>query len=140
MGVYTIYPKPNLSKHYHSQYILPYLLKNLSITQPDQVCGIYITYIRMAKGFMYLFIISDWYSRRIVDFELSSTLEKTFVTTCLKRALSCHKPGIINSDQGDHFVLIPLHFSKGYFSSFILSLARKIVSMSTFNLSDNTIQ
>jgi len=103
MGVYTIYPKPNLSKRYHSQYIRPYLLKNLPITQPDQVWGIDITYIRMSKGFMYLFIIIDWYSRRIVDFELSSTLEKTFVMTCLKRALSCHNPEIINSDQGGHF-------------------------------------
>lgn len=103
MGVYTIYPKPNLSKRYHSQHIRPYLLRNLAITQPDQVWGIDITYIRMAKGFMYLFIIIDWYSRRIVDFELSSTLEKTFVMTCLKRALSCHNPEIINSDQGGHF-------------------------------------
>ena len=50
--------------------------------------GIDITYIRMAKGFMYLFIIIDWYSRKIVDFELSSTLEKSFVLQCLKRALS----------------------------------------------------
>ncbi len=52
---------------------------------------------------MYLFIIIDWYSRRIVDFELSSTLEKKFVMACLKRALGCHKPDIINSDQGGHF-------------------------------------
>ena len=82
MGVYTIYPKPNLSKRYHSQYIRPYPLRNLSITQPDQVWGIDITYIRMAMGFMYLFIIIDLYSRLIVGFELSSTLDKTFVTAC----------------------------------------------------------
>ena len=103
MGVYTIYPKPNLSKPYHTQYIRPYLLKKLSITQQDQVWGIDITYIRMTKGFMYLFVIIDWYSRRIVDFELSNTLEKTFVTSCLKRALSKHTPEIINSDQDSHF-------------------------------------
>jgi len=57
----------------------------------------------MQKGFMYLFIIIDWYSRRIVDYELSSTLEKSFVLNCLKRALSNRKPEIINSDQGGHF-------------------------------------
>lgn len=103
MGVYTIYPKPNLSKRYHAQYIRPYLLRNLNITHPDQVWGIDITYVRMQKGFMYLFVIIDWYSRRIVDFELSSTLEKSFVMNCLKRALSTRKPEIINSDQGSHF-------------------------------------
>jgi putative transposase len=103
MGVYTIYPKPNLSKRYHAQYVRPYLLRNLSITRPDQVWGIDITYIRMQKGFMYLFIILDWYSRKIVDFELSSTLDKAFVMSCLKRAFRAAKPGIINSDQGGHF-------------------------------------
>ena len=103
MGIYTIYPKPNLSKRYHAQYIRPYLLRNLNIVRPDQVWGVDITYIRMQKGFMYLFIIIDWYSRRIVDFELSNTLEKSFVMGCLKRALNQRKPEIINSDQGGHF-------------------------------------
>lgn len=103
MGVYTIYPKPNLSKRYHAQYIRPYLLRNLNITRPNQVWGVDITYIRMEKGFIYLFIIIDWYSRYIVDFELSNTLEKSFVIDCLKRALCNRKPEIINSDQGSHF-------------------------------------
>ncbi|MCI3922720.1 IS3 family transposase [Paenibacillus sp. TRM 82003] len=103
MGVYTIYPKPNLSKRYHAQYVRPYLLRRLNICRPDQVWGIDITYLRMEKGFMYLFVIIDWYSRRIVDYELSSTLEKTFVLNCLKRALAIGKPEIINSDQGSHF-------------------------------------
>jgi putative transposase len=103
MGVYTIYPKPNLSKRYHAQYVRPYLLRRLAITRPDQVWGIDITYVRMQKGFMYLFIIIDWYSRKIVDYELSNTLEKTFVINCLQRALTSRKPEIINSDQGSHF-------------------------------------
>lgn len=103
MGVYTIYPKPNLSKRYHAQYLRPYLLRNLKIRRPNQVWGIDITYIRMQKGFMYLFIIIDWYSRKIVDYEMSSTLEKTFVMNCLKRAFTKAKPEIINSDQGSHF-------------------------------------
>lgn len=103
MGVYTIYPKPNLSKRYHAQYKRPYLLRNLNISRPDQVWGVDITYVRMHKGFMYLFVIIDWYSRCIVDYELSNSLEKTFVMECLKRALSTRKPEIINSDQGSHF-------------------------------------
>jgi putative transposase len=103
MGIYAIYPEPNLSKRYHSQYIRPYLLRNLEINRPNQVWGVDITYIRMKKGFMYLFVIIDWYSRYIVDYELSSTLDKSFVLSCLKRALSCQKPEIINSDQGGHF-------------------------------------
>jgi transposase InsO family protein len=103
MGIYAIYPKPNLSKRYHSQYIRPYLLRNLEINRPNQVWGVDVTYIRMKKGFMYLFIIIDWYSRYVVDYELSRTLDKSFVLSCLTRALSRQKPEIINSDQGGHF-------------------------------------
>jgi len=103
MGIYTVYPKPNLSKRYHSQYICPYLLRKLEINRPDQVWGVDLTYIRMKKGFMYLFVIIDWYSRYVVDYELSSTLDKSFVLSCLKGALNCQKPEIINSDQGGHF-------------------------------------
>lgn len=103
MGIYAIYPKPNLSKRYHQKYAHPYLLRNLEIVRPDQVWGIDITYIRIEKGFMYLFVIIDWYSRYIVDYELSSTLDKGFVIKCLQRALSKRKPEIINSDQGGHF-------------------------------------
>ena len=103
MGVYAIYPGPNLSKMWHAKYKMPYLLRGLEIKEPDHVWGIDITYLRMGKGFMYLFAIIDWYSRSIVDYELSSTLEKSFVMTCLARALSKRTPTIINSDQGSHF-------------------------------------
>lgn len=103
MDIITIYPKPNLSKRYHAQYVKPYLLRNLKIVRPNQVWGVDITYIKMEKGFMFLFIIIDWYSRCILDYELSSTLEKSFVMTCLKRAFSRCKPEIMNSDQGSHF-------------------------------------
>ena len=103
MGVRTTYPAPNISKRYHAEYVRPYLLRNLIITEPDQVWGVDITYIRMHKGFMYLFVIIDWYSRCIVDYELSSTLEKGFVMNCLSRALDRKIPAIINSDQGGHF-------------------------------------
>jgi len=103
MGITTIYPKPNLSKRYHAQHVKPYLLRTLSIIRPNQVWGIDITYVKMAKGFMYLFIIIDWYSRCIVDYELSSTIEKGFVMTCLQRAFSRCVPDIMNSDQGSQF-------------------------------------
>ncbi|MDE8565787.1 IS3 family transposase [Anoxybacillus rupiensis] len=103
MGIEVIYPSPNLSKRYHAQYIRPYLLRGLKIDRPNQVWGIDITYLRMGKGFMYLFVIIDWYSRKIIDYELSSTLEKAFVLTCLKRALGRCQPEIMNSDQGSHF-------------------------------------
>ncbi len=103
MGIYTIFPKPNLSKRYHAQHVRPYLLRKLNIERPNQVWGIDITYIRMQRGFVYLFIIIDWYSRKIVDYDLSGTLEKSFVLRCLGRALNVTKPEIINSDQGSHF-------------------------------------
>lgn len=103
MGIYAIYPKPNLSKMYHAQYVRPYLLRNMEIVRPDQVWGVDITYIPIGRSFIYLFVIIDWYSRYIVDWELSSTLDKGFVLTCMRRALARCKPEIINSDQGGHF-------------------------------------
>jgi putative transposase len=103
MGLEAVYPKPNLSKRLHAKYCRPYLLRGLAIERPNQVWGIDITYIRMGKGFMYLFNIIDWYSRKVIDYELSSTLEKGFVLTCLKRAFRRCKPEIMNSDQGSHF-------------------------------------
>ena len=72
MGVYKIYPKLNLSKRYHAQYVRLYLLRNLPIARSNQAWGVEINYIRMEKGFMYLFSIL------VIDFELSSTLEKIF--------------------------------------------------------------
>lgn len=103
MGLSSLGNERVTSKRYHSQYIRPYLLRNLEINKPNQVWGVDITYIRMKKGFMYMFVIVDWYSRYIVDYELSSTLDNSFVLSCLKRALSRQKPEIINSDQGGHF-------------------------------------
>lgn len=103
MGIQAIYPGPNLSKLLHSKYIKPYLLRNLEIVRPDQVWGVDITYIRMEQGFMYMFVILDWFSRCVIDYELSTTLEKGFVITCLNRALAKSRPEIINSDQGGHF-------------------------------------
>lgn len=79
MGVYTIFSKPNLSKRFHSQFIRPYLLRNLHTDRLNQVWGIDITYIMIQHRFMYLFFFIDWYSRKSVDYELSGNLEKSFV-------------------------------------------------------------
>lgn len=103
MDIIALYPGPNLSKRYHAKYVRPYLLRNLNIDHIDHVWGVDITYLPLKKGFMYLFVIIDWYSRQIVDYEISYSLEKAFVMRCLKRALSRRKPEIINSDQGSHF-------------------------------------
>jgi len=103
MDIIALYPGPNLSKRYHAKYVRPYLLRNLNFDHIDHVWGVDITYLPLKKGFMYLFVIIDWYSRQIVDYEISYSLEKEFVMRCLKRAFSRRKPEIINSDQGSHF-------------------------------------
>ena len=81
----------------------PYLLRHLAIDHVDQVWGIDITYLPFRKGFLYLFVIIDWFTRQVVDYEISYSLEKEFVLRCLRRALCNRKPEIINSDQGSHF-------------------------------------
>jgi putative transposase len=103
MGIAGICPGPNLSKLLHAKYVRPYLLRGFKATHPDQVWAVDITYVRLQHGFMYLFVIIDLYSRYIVDYELSMTLDRQMVLNCLKRALKQAKPEIINSDQGGQF-------------------------------------
>jgi putative transposase len=103
MDIMALFPGPNLSKRYRAQYVRPYLLRNLVIDRPDQVWGIDITYLPFRKGFLYLFVIVDWFTREIVGYEISYSLEKEFVLRCLRRTLCQRKPEIINSDQGSHF-------------------------------------
>lgn len=104
MRIYAIYPKPNLSVPNKAHKIYPYLLRNLPITQPNQVWSIDITYIRMGRSFMYLTAIIDWHSRYIVSYELSDTLHVDSIIACVKKAIRSHgKPEIINSDQGSQF-------------------------------------
>ena len=104
MGIYAIYPKRNLSKLGLTRYIRSYLLRELEITRANQVWAIDITYIPMARGFMYLTAIIDVYSRYIVGWELSNNLYAETVLEVLKKAIHCHgKPEIINSDQGAQF-------------------------------------
>jgi len=104
MGLWTVYPKPNLSKPATGEHLIyPYLLRGLAIEQPNQVWGVDITYIRLRQGWMYLVAFLDWYSRFVVAWELSDTLEIEFVLSCRDQALSIATPQIINSDQGSHF-------------------------------------
>lgn len=104
MGHMAIYPKRNLSKLGLAKYIRPYLLRNLKIERPNQVWAIDITYIPMAKGFMYCTAIIDIYSRKIVGWGISNTLETKWCLNVLNEAIHFFgKPEIINSDQGSQF-------------------------------------
>jgi putative transposase len=104
MGLMAIYPKKNLSKLGLKKYIHPYLLKGLDINRPNQVWAIDVTYIPMKNGFLYLTAIIDVYSRYIVGWGISNTLEAEASLSVLKQAIKDHgKPEIINSDQGSQF-------------------------------------
>lgn len=103
MGIVAIYPGPNLSRRNHKENVFPYLLRNLTISAPNHVWGIDITYIRLQKGWMYLVAVLDWYSRYVISWELDQTLEMPFVVSAVENALSIAVPVIWNSDQGSHF-------------------------------------
>lgn len=103
MGIQAIYPKKNLSKANADHKKFPYLLKGLDINRPDQVWATDITYIRMKSGFMYLVAIMDWYSRYVISWRLSNSLNTSFCIEALEEALSKRKPEIFNSDQGSQF-------------------------------------
>jgi putative transposase len=100
MGIMAIYPKPRLSGGSSGQEVYPYLLRGLAITRSDQVWGTDITYIRMRKGFIYLTAIMDLFSRYVLSWEVSTTLEMEFCLAALDLALCISKPEIFNSDQG----------------------------------------
>lgn len=104
MNIRAIYPKRNLSKLGHAKYIHPYLLRGMKINRANQVWAIDITYIPMAKGFMYLTAIIDIYSRFVVGWNLSNNLEADNCLQVLKDAIEKYgAPEIINSDQGSQF-------------------------------------
>jgi putative transposase len=103
MGLRTIYRKPRTSQPGKGHKIYPYLLKGLKIDRHDQVWAADITYIPMQKGFLYLVVIMDWYSRYILAWRLSNSLESDFCMEALQEALRKRKPEIFNTDQGSQF-------------------------------------
>jgi putative transposase len=103
MGVEAIYPKRRTTWPGAGRKIYPYLLRNIAITRPDQVWSSDITYIPMRHGFLYLVAVLDWYSRYVLSWRLSNTLEGTFCVEALEAALARGTPEIFNSDQGCQF-------------------------------------
>lgn len=103
MGLEAVYPKKNLSKRHPEHKIYPYLLRNISASYPNHVWSTDITYIRMHKGFVYLMAIMDWFSRFVLDWQLSISLESDFCIETLQRALEKGRCTIFNTDQGAQF-------------------------------------
>lgn len=103
MGLKAIYPKPNTSKAHPENKIYPYLLRGVKIDHVDQVWSADITYIRMRAGFLYLTAVIDWFSRYVLSWQLSNTLESSFCVEALEAALRAKQPEIFNTDQGTQF-------------------------------------
>lgn len=104
MGLVAIYQKPNTSKPQPQHKVYPYLLRHLNINRPNQVWCADITYIPMRRGFFYLVAIMDWYSRKVLSWRLSSTMDADFCVVALEEALEKHgRPEIFNTDQGSQF-------------------------------------
>ncbi len=107
MGIEAIYQKPNTSRKHPSHKIYPYLLKNLKVDHANQVWCADITYIPMAHGWVYLVAVMDWYSRRVLSWRLSITMETDFCVEALKEAMACFgTPEIFNTDQGVQFTAV----------------------------------
>lgn len=103
MGLMAIYPKPKTSKKHPEHRIYPYLLKDLDISRPNHVWCADITYIPMKSGFMFLVAVMDWFSRYVISWELSNSLDRWFCIDALNRALNINQPQIFNTDQGVQF-------------------------------------
>jgi putative transposase len=103
MGLEAIYPKPRLSAAGKGHRIYPYLLRDVRIQRPDQVWSADITYVPMTSGFMYLAATIDWYSRYVVAWRLSNTLDGSFCLEMLDEALARGRPEVFNTDQGVQF-------------------------------------
>lgn len=103
MGLEAVYPKRRTTWPGAGHKIYPYLLRNLAVTRPDQVWSTDITYVPMRHGFLYLTAVMDWYSRYVLSWRLSNTLEGSFCVEALEAALLQARPEIFNSDQGSQF-------------------------------------
>jgi putative transposase len=108
MGLEAIYPKPRTSRPHPAHKVYPYLLRNLNIDHPNQVWAADITYIPMARGFMYLVAVMDWNSRKVLSWRLSNTLDTDFCVEALDNAINRFgAPDIFNTDQGAQFTSKP---------------------------------
>ena len=104
MGIEALYRRPRTTKPEPGHKIYPYLLRGMEITRPNQVWAMDITYIPMARGFVYLAVVLDWFSRRVLSWRLSITMEAEFCVETLEDALARYgKPDIFNTDQGSQF-------------------------------------
>lgn len=104
MSLAGMAPGPNTSKAQPGHKVYPYLLRGVAVTRPNQVWSTDITYIRLAKGFAYLVAIIDWYSRKVLSWRISNSMDAAFCVDCLEDALRHHgKPEVFNSDQGSQF-------------------------------------
>lgn len=130
MGIIAIYPGPNTSRRNRDHKIYPYLLRGLPVKTPNQVWAADITYIRMNKGFMYLMAIIDLFSRYVIAWELSNTLDSSFCKEALSRAMRTGMPNIFNSDQG-------VQFTDKEFTKILLNNSVRISMDSTGRATDN---
>ena len=104
MGIEALYRRPRTTKPEPGHKIYPYLLRGVEVTRPNQVWAMDITYVPMAKGFVYLAVVLDWFSRRVLSWRVSITMEASFCIETLEDALATHvKPDIFNTDQGSQF-------------------------------------
>ena len=104
MGLAGMAPGPNTSKAHPQHKVYPYLLRGVPVTRPNQVWSTDITYIRLARGFAYLVAVIDWYSRKVLSWRLSNSMDASFCVDCLEDALREHgRPTVFNSDQGSQF-------------------------------------
>jgi len=106
MGIEAVFPKRRTTRPGAGHKIYPYLLRNVEVQRPDQVWSTDITYIPLRQGFLYLVAIMDWYSRYVVSWRLSNTLDGSFCIEALDEALSSGRPEIFNSDQGCQFTAL----------------------------------
>ncbi len=103
MDIQAIYPKPRTTVAAKNHKVYPYLLRSLAITRPNQVWCSDITYVPMSCGFMYLVAVMDWFSRYVISWQLSNTLDSSFCLAALDQALTLARPEIFNTDQGSQF-------------------------------------
>ena len=104
MGIEAIYRRPNTSKRAPGHKVFPYLLRKVPVTGPNQVWAMDITYVPMARGFVYLAAVVDWFSRRVLAWRLSISMDASFCIEAVEEALARHgKPSIFNTDQGSQF-------------------------------------